>query len=118
MVNIYSDEIDSSYTAVAFPKRVAILINKRSASTTEQFLLFAKQSSKVILLGENSQGALDYSNMRELNFSCFPYVLYYATTRSRRLNIGQGIDNAGIAPDHYLDKNSDWIQETLKFFEK
>ena len=118
LVNIYNDDIDSSYNPVSFPQKVAILINKRSASTTEQFLLMAKQSSKVFLLGENSQGTLDYSNMRQIQFSCFPYDLYYATTRSRRLNISQGIDNVGVAPHYYLNKDSDWVHETLKILEK
>jgi peptidase S41-like protein len=117
-VNIYDDEIDSSYTPRPFPKKIAILINRGCGSTTEQFLLMARQSSKVILIGENTYGSLDYSNLVEIPLFCFPYKLSYPTTRSRRLDIGQGIDNIGIAPDHYLKKDADWISEAVKVLEQ
>ncbi len=117
LVNIAEDEIDSSFKVLPTPRKVVILINKGCASTTEQFLLFARQSKKVVLLGENTQGVLDYSNMRDSSFSCMPYILHYATTRSRRLDIKEGIDNTGIRPDKYLPAGSDWIAEALKEFE-
>jgi len=118
LVNIVDDEIDSAYKILPFPKRVAILINKGSASTTEQFLLYAMQSSKVTLLGENTQGTLDYSNMREIPFACMPYILRVATTRSRRLDMQQGIDNVGIKPNKYLAPGTDWIEEARKLLEQ
>ena len=118
MISMVNDEIDTLDKVLPYPKKVIILVNKRCASTTEQFLLYAKQSSKVILLGENTQGTLDYSNMRETNFSCLPYVLDYATTKSRRLNIKRGIDNIGIKPDQYLKPGTDWLAEALKIAEQ
>lgn len=117
LVNIASDYIDSSYTPLSYPRKVVILINRGCASTTEQFLLYARQSKKVILAGEPTQGTLDYSNMREASFSCMPYVLRYATTRSRRLDAGQGIDNKGIEPAVLLSKNRDWVVEAKKLLE-
>lgn len=68
LVNIVDDEIDSSYKTLAYPRKVAILINRGCASTTEQFLLAAMQSSKVTLMGESTNGTLDYSNMRDSSF--------------------------------------------------
>jgi len=118
LVNIVSDYVDSSYQPMPYPKKVVVLMNGGCASTTEQFLLFAKQSNKVILVGEPTQGTLDYSNMREANFSCMPYVLRYATTRSRRLDVGEGIDNVGIQPHILLTKNKNWIEEAQKIAEK
>lgn len=112
------DEIDSSYTTKAFPKKVLILINNECGSSTEEFLLAAKQSSKVILAGENTIGNLDYSNVVRVPFWCYPYTLLYATTRSRRLNINQGIDNVGIAPQYHLSESDDWIKEALKILER
>jgi hypothetical protein len=117
-VSVASDYIDSSYTPQPYPRKVVILTNRRCASTTEQFLLYARQSAKVILAGEPTQGTLDYSNMREASFPCMPYVLRYATTRSRRLDIGEGIDNIGIQPAVRLPKNTDWIVEAQKLLEK
>lgn len=118
LVNISDDEIDSSYKQQVYPHKVAILINRGCASTTEQFLLHAMQSSKVILMGENTDGTLDYSNMRDASFSCMPYTLHYATTRSRRLDVGQGIDDTGIAPNKVLPPGADWIAEAVKILEQ
>jgi hypothetical protein len=118
LVNIVDDTIDSTYERLANPKKIVILVDKGCASTTEQFLLFARQSSKVIIAGENTQGTLDYSNMREASFSCMPYKLEFATTRSRRLDAGQGIDNIGIKPQIYFQGGTDWIDESLKLLKK
>lgn len=92
------DETDSSLQPKPYPKKIVILINKWCGSSTEELLLAARQSSKVILACENTVGNLDYSNIVQIPFSCFPYTLVYPTTRSRRLNTHQGIDNIGIAP--------------------
>jgi len=114
-VNIVDDYIDSSYTPLLFPKNVVILINEECASSTEQFLLEAIQSKKVTLMGQNTSGTLDYSNLRESNFCEIPYTLWTPTTRSRRIDIGQGIDGIGIKPTIYLTDKQNWIQEVLKF---
>lgn len=114
-VNIVEDYIDSSYTPLLFPKNVVILINEGCASSTEQFLLEAIQSKKVTLMGQNTSGTLDYSNLRESNFCEMPYTLYTPTTRSRRIDIGEGIDGIGIKPTIYLTEKQDWIHEALKF---
>ena len=108
------DETDSSYTPKSSPGKILILINKWCGSSTEEFLLAAKQSSKVILVGENTIGNLDYSNVVEVPFSCYPYTLLYPTTRSRRLNVNEGIDNIGIDPQYHLAEFADWIKEALK----
>lgn len=112
------DEIDSSFTPKRFPKKIVVLINRCCGSSTEEFLLAAQQSSKVILMGENTIGNLDYSNVVNVPFSCYPYTLTYASTRSRRLNIGQGIDNVGIAPKYHLAEGVDWVSEALKILEQ
>jgi hypothetical protein len=116
-VNIAEDFIDSSYTLLLFPKNVVILINESCASTTEQFLLEAKQSKKVTFMGQNTSGTLDYSNVRESDFCEMPYLLYAPTTRSRRIDIGEGIDGIGIKPSIYLTDKQDWIEEALKFLD-
>lgn len=100
------------------PKTVVILINKNCGSTTEEFLLLAKQSSKVTLMGEPTAGVLDYANVRGADFSCMPYMLYWATTRSKRIDQGMGIDNVGIMPDKKLKPEEDWINEAKRFVEK
>jgi len=117
-VSTSDDAVISSYQKLPYPAKVVVLIDRNCASTTEQFLLFAHQSKKVILMGENTSGTLDYSNWLETPFKCMPYKLRYSSSRSRRLDHNQGIDNIGIKPDHHLSTQDNWIQKALSFLER
>lgn len=87
-----------------FPKKVSVLIDKDCKSSTEQFLLLAKQSKKTKIYGTtNSGGALDYSN---LNFVLTPSGFWYAsvpTTRTTRLPENP-VDPNVIKPDVLVDR--------------
>ncbi|WP_194778325.1 S41 family peptidase [Pararhodonellum marinum] len=98
-----------------YPKKVVVLIDGDVASSGEQFVLDAQQSSKVTLMGTNTAGVLDYANVRRKDLNCLPLGLFYATTRSRRIDMGQGVDPQGIAPDIILAIESDWMEEAVKF---
>jgi hypothetical protein len=99
--------------------RVAVLQNRYCGSTTEQFLLMAKQSKKTISFGENSYGALDYSNMQHAPLPCYNLRLNWATSRSFRLDRGEGIDNVGIVPTVRLDPNAaDMVEQVRAFYRK
>lgn len=86
----------------AYPKKVAILIDRNSASSAEAFLLLAKQSKKVTLYGENTYGMLDYANYQFFNIPCKTYNLTIPISRSTRLP-DNPIDNIGITPDIRID---------------
>lgn len=90
-------------TVYEYPKSVGIIINERNASTTEQFLLAAKQSKKVKLFGVTTSGALDISNMASVESPCKEFRLWYCMSRSLRIP-GMTIDDIGLQPDFYLDK--------------
>ena len=85
----------------SYPQRVAVLVDKRCASTCEEFLLVARQSFKVKLFGQSSAGALDYSNLRPFTLPSRKRLLMYATSRSLRLP-QFSVDAAGIPPDQVL----------------
>ena len=117
-INLGADKDLVLDKALLFPKKIVILINRGSASTTEQFLLAAKQSRKVTIMGENSAGVLDYANVRDIALSCMPYALHYATSRSRRVDMGKGIDNVGIKPDRPLKAGQNWVAAAQEYLEK
>ena len=94
--------------------RVAVLQNHNCGSTTEQFLLLARQSGKTKLFGENSAGVLDYANMQFTDLPSYQLRLGWATSRSHRLDRGEGIDNVGIAPDVRLDPNDPNVVEQVR----
>ncbi|MBO9202974.1 MULTISPECIES: S41 family peptidase [Niastella] len=113
-VNFSPDNTDTLPAVWPMPAKVAIVINKGCGSATEEFLLLAKQSKKVVLAGEFSKGVLDYSNVVEKDFYDPDFELHYSTTRSRRIDVGLGIDNVGIQPDIPLDlSNITWLNELL-----
>lgn len=94
-----TDKTISEDTVYAYPKRVGIIINENNASSAEQFILTAKNSSKVTLFGNsNTAGVLDYSNAISESLPSKKYELIFPMTRSRRLP-NNPIDNIGIAPD-------------------
>ena len=88
-------KLDSVYS---FPQKVAILIDRNSASSTESFLLTAMQSKKVKVYGENSAGMLDYSGYQYFDIPCADLNLVIPIARSKRLP-QYPIDNIGIAPN-------------------
>ncbi len=88
------------------PARVAVLVDRDCASSCEEFLLAARQSFHVKLIGRNSEGALDYSNLRLHALPSGVRQLQYATSRSARLPQLQ-VDLGGIMPDIYLPPPKD-----------
>lgn len=91
-------------TVYEYPKNVGIIVSKECGSTTEQFLLDAKQSKKVKVFGTNTFGALDFSNMYSAESPCKEFMLRYCLTR--RLWVPNvTIDNVGLQPDYYLDES-------------
>jgi len=88
------------------PARVAVLVDNACASSCEEFLLAARQSFHVKLIGRNSYGALDYSNLRLHSLPSGLRQLQYATSRSARLPHLQ-VDLGGIMPDIYLPPPKD-----------
>lgn len=121
-----SDDIVIRDTIYSYPKQVGIIINGRNASSAEQFLLTAKNSSKVILFGnENTAGVLDYSNITPKEFPSGKYNLWLPATRSKRLPENP-IDNIGIAPDVYIplepkiqlyNRLDDWVYFVKSYLE-
>lgn len=101
------------------PKQVAIIINEGNASTSEQFLLAAKQSKKVKLFGTKTAGILDISNMYLVDSPSGNYQLGYSLTKSKRIP-EMAIDEHGIAPDFYINKSVkpyEWIDFVLNIIE-
>ncbi|QHS55145.1 hypothetical protein GWR56_06185 [Mucilaginibacter sp. 14171R-50] len=101
-----------------FPQKIAILIDRNSASSTESFLLTAMQSKKVKVYGENSAGILDYGSYQYFDIPCADLNLVIPIARSKRLP-QYPIDNTGIAPNVKIDvKERDKIKYIQKRLEK
>ncbi|MEE1898263.1 S41 family peptidase [Flavobacterium rakeshii] len=114
---VYIQELNTVYS---YPKNVGILINKGNGSTSEQFLLAAKQSSKTKLFGATTAGVLDISNMYYAISPSGDLKLGYCLSKSYRIP-DMAIDGKGILPDYYLDSEipqSEWVQYAQDSFSK
>lgn len=90
--------IERQPSVLPYPKRVVVLID-RAASTGEQFLLDARQSRKVTLMGQrNSAGVLDFANVVGMETPSGRFRVNWATSRSLRVP-NDPVDPDGIPPD-------------------
>ena len=102
-----------------YPKQVGIIVDRYCASSTEAFLLMARQSRRVKLFGHPTAGVFDFSNMNILESPCGNFNLFYAT--SKNVGVDQfPIDGIGIQPDFFLDgipgyKWVDFVNEVLNW---
>jgi hypothetical protein len=85
------------------PARVALLTDHACGSSCEQFVLEARTSFRVKVVGRPTYGSLDVSNLRPHLLPSGRAQLYYATTRTTRLP-DMRIDTIGVAPDILLPK--------------
>lgn len=89
-----------------FPARVVVLVD-RAGSSAENFILDARQSAKVVLMGqENSAGVIDFGEMMSMPAPSGRFELAWATTRSLRLP-ADPVDPDGIAPTVRIPADSD-----------
>lgn len=95
------------------PRRVAVLMGRDCGSSGEEFVLTARQSKKVVLMGENTAGVIDYANVHDLPVPVSPFRLYYATSRTKRTEL---YDNVGIAPDVRIPAmETNWIDYARQY---
>ncbi len=105
-------------TVMANPKKIAFLVNKNTASTAEQFILEAKQSTKTIIFGENTKGLADYIEVRDWGLPCYGWRVAFSLAKSPRLP-QKPIDNVGITPDVKIGENEgDWVGFVKNYLEK
>ena len=96
-------------------KKVALLYNRFCGSSCETPLFWAMQSSKTILVGENSGGYVGYGEIGSVKTPCYQFTLGCTMTRYRE---HRKYEANGIPPQYYLTNESDWITQTLSLFAK
>jgi len=105
-VNIYGKTVVEAKNGkvLPYPQNIGVIVHENNFSTTEQFLLLAKQSRKVKFFWRKTGGALDVSNMIEATSPTGDFVFEYCISRSLRIPEME-VDDMGIHPDFYLDKS-------------
>ena len=103
-------------------RKVVILTDRSNISAAETFVLYSKGSSdKVVTIGTNTGGVVDYNNINMVKLSCdragiqFGYPTY--TLNDHILK--DGYNNKGIPPDIFSDKKGRELMEfTLEYLRK
>jgi len=98
------------------PQRVAILVDEGCMSSCEEFLLSARQSFTVKLVGQHTGGTLDFSNMRPYPLPSGGRVLLYTVTRSKRIP-AMPVDGIGVMPDVFVPAGSDLVPGVTRWLE-
>lgn len=102
-----------------FPKKVAILTNESTMSAAELFVLWSKQSSKVITFGRRTGGALDFTEIGGLRtLPCHAFTFYCPMGAGNHKYLPY-IDNIGIMPDVELEySDKDWIKNVYEYLKE
>lgn len=101
------------------PKNVALIINYGSASAAELMILAFRQSDKVKIFGETSEGAVDYLDYYSQKTPSKKYLLYIPGTK-RGLSVNEPkFDEKGINPDIKIpDTEKDWIKFVKEYYDQ
>jgi C-terminal processing protease CtpA/Prc len=92
-VQLTPDDVIRRDTVFPLPRRVAVLVDSGCASSCEDFVLEARQSRKVTLIGTHTAGTHDYGEVHGVWLPGWRRVALPAS-RVRGLRI----DNVGIVP--------------------
>lgn len=118
----YRDKGDTTTYSRQFeyPKRVAVLSDKKNGSSGETFLIMSKGiSDKVTIFGENSGGYLDYGNLLRHTIDCKAYTFSIPSRRANYLDHGISYDQTGYPPDIYVpDGEKDWIGFVFSYWNR
>jgi Peptidase family S41 len=100
------------------PSRISILVNRRCGSACELFLISAKQSEKVTIFGESSNGAIDRGDAYIFDCGCSNLSVSIPVSKRIPEVYKMAIDNIGIPPDVPLQPHKDWIKQVNRHYEK
>jgi hypothetical protein len=104
-------------TVARFPERVVLLVNENCKSSTEDFILAARASRKVVVAGQRTGGVADFEETVDVGLPCPELILFHPIGISNRLPENP-LDGKGITPDLVLPSKSKawqpWVREVLR----
>lgn len=105
-------------SVLSTPKQVALIVNYGCMSAAELMILDFKQSKKVKVFGERTEGAVDYLDFYSIETPSKRFSIYMPGTKRVIPPGGKKYDGIGIEPDIPIKENTpDWIDFVKKFYE-
>lgn len=111
-LNLSELEEDLVFDTKPGPRKVIILSDVYCGSSGDSFVETCKHSSKVTVVGRPTLGMNDYANVA---FEVWNnrFQLMYPTTKSSRVDEGQGMSDKGIQPDIYVPWTPSHLQQDV-----
>jgi hypothetical protein len=99
-------------SVTTYPRKIALLFNKGTASSAESMITYCMQSDKIITIGENSGGYMGYGNVMTQTTPCGKFNLRCTTTK---YHFNARYEYIGIEPMFKAKDSDDWVSlaETL-----
>jgi len=103
------------------PQKVVLLVNEKCKSSTENFILTARNGSEAIIAGSATGGVADFEEVVDVELPCADLTLFHPVGVSNRLP-GFALNGKGIQPDIFLRSKSKawqpWVREVVKRLKK
>lgn len=107
---LWNNDTFTMKQVLPYPEKISLLINQNVGSSTEMFVLKARQSKKVKLFGTHTAGVVDYSDVVPYMMPCTLFAFGVPSSRTLRMP-AEIIDNTGIPPNVEIPANTtDWVQ--------
>lgn len=102
-----------------YKREIYLLTNYYTGSNAEQFIMKAKSLNNVTVLGDRTFGIVTYGRNYNEDFET-PSKRFRIHFSDMKDNWRKYLkyENVGIAPDVYLDSNSDWIEQIIKGYSR
>ncbi len=89
-----------------YPKKIALVYNRGTASAAEGLITYCMQSDKVITIGENSGGYIGYGDVMVKQIPCSQFTIRSTTTR---YHANSKYEFVGITPKYKAKPGEDWV---------
>lgn len=113
-VSVFKPEKISFNTNYTKIKRIGIVISKVTSSAAEYFVNYAKNDIRTTVYGQESRGAMNYTDIGRLRvLPCDILAFYCPMAKQDGLN-SKSIFNLGIQPDFIIDvNNTRWLDQIV-----
>jgi hypothetical protein len=102
-------------SGTVYPKKIALVFNRGTASAGEGMIQYFIQSDKVVTIGENSGGYIGYGNVMNAVVPCDKFTVQSTTTRYLQKSKYEFV---GIEPMYKVNKGKDWISFAQEILNK
>lgn len=104
-------DFDFQIDGTSIPSKVIVLSDYYCGSSGDSFVNLCKKSDKVTIVGRNTMGVTDYSNLAISDYVDFQFM--YPTSRLDAIDKGEGLTGKGVQVDIHIPWTNEFINEDI-----